>query len=153
MIFESNASSSALLTDLYQLTMLQGYFDQGMEETAVFEFFVRKLPAQRNFLIAAGLEQALEFLENVRFTAQELDWISNHGAFRPGFVNYLEQVRFTGAVHAMPEGTVFFTNEPILRVTAPIAEAQLVESRLINLLHFQTLDCFESRAIGVNGSR
>ncbi len=139
MIFESNASSSALLTDLYQLTMLQGYFDQGMEETAVFEFFVRKLPGQRNFLIAAGLEQGLEFLENVRFTAQELDWISNHGAFRPGFVNYLEQVRFTGAVHAMPEGTVFFTNEPILRVTAPIAEAQLVESRLINLLHFQTL--------------
>src|SRR4249920_1076010 len=110
MIFESNASSSALLTDLYQLTMLQGYFDQGMEETAVFEFFVRKLPGQRNFLIAAGLEQGLEFLENVRFTAQELDWISNHGAFRPGFVNYLEQVRFTGAVHAMPEGTVFFTN-------------------------------------------
>ena len=139
MIFESNASSSALLTDLYQLTMLQGYFDQGMEETAVFEFFVRKLPGQRNFLIAAGLEQGLEFLENVRFTAQELDWISNHGAFRPGFVNYLEQVRFTGDVHAMPEGTVFFTNEPILRVTAPIAEAQLVESRLINLLHFQTL--------------
>ncbi|MEO6165482.1 MAG: nicotinate phosphoribosyltransferase [Candidatus Binatia bacterium] len=139
MIAESNAPSSALLTDLYQLTMLQGYFDRRMEETAVFEFFVRKLPAQRNFLIAAGLEQALGFLENLRFTSEELNWLSNHGAFRPAFVNYLAQLRFTGAVHAMAEGTVFFANEPILRVTAPIAEAQLVESRLINLLHFQTL--------------
>ena len=139
MIAAANAPSSALLTDLYQLTMLQGYFDQGMAETAVFEFFVRKLPAERNFLIAAGLEQALTFLENVRFTSEELNWLSSHGAFRPAFVNYLEQLRFTGDVHAMPEGTVFFANEPILRVTAPIAEAQLVESRLINLLHFQTL--------------
>ena len=139
MIAESNASSSALLTDLYQLTMLQGYFDRGMAGTAVFEFFVRKFPAQRNFLIAAGLEQVLGFLENVRFTEPELEWIANHGAFRPGFVKHLEQMRFTGAVHAMAEGTVFFPNEPILRVTATIAEAQLVESRLINLLHFQTL--------------
>ena len=139
MLTESNAPASALLTDLYQLTMLQGYFDQGMEETAVFEFFVRKLPAERNFLIAAGLEQALTFLEKVKFTSEELECVSNHGAFRTEFVNYLEQLRFTGDVHAMPEGTVFFANEPILRVTAPIAEAQLVESRLINLLHFQTL--------------
>jgi len=139
MTAESNPSSSALLTDLYQLTMLQGYFDQGMEGTAVFEFFVRKLPPARNFLVAAGLEQALSFLENLCFTAAELDWVANHGAFRPDFVNYLERIRFTGDVHAMAEGTPFFTNEPILRVTAPIAEAQLVESRLINLLHFQTL--------------
>lgn len=139
MVSESNPASSALLTDLYQLTMLQGYFDQGMEGTAVFEFFVRQLPPARNFLVAAGLDQALEFLENLRFTAAELDWIANHGAFRPDFVNYLERVRFTGDVHAMAEGTLFFANEPILRVTAPIAEAQLVESRLINLVHFQTL--------------
>ena len=139
MIAEANAPESALLTDLYQLTMLQGYFDQGMEQRAVFEFFVRKLPAERNFLIAAGLEQALTFLENVRFTSEELDWVSSHGAFRAAFVNYLAQLRFTGDVHAMAEGRVFFANEPILRVTAPIGEAQLVESRLINLLHFQTL--------------
>jgi nicotinate phosphoribosyltransferase len=139
MLSEFNAPSSALLTDLYQLTMLQGYFDRGMEETAVFEFFVRKLPAQRNFLIAAGLEQALTFLEKVRFTSEELECLANHGAFRPAFVRYLESLRFTGAVHAMAEGTIFFSNEPILRVTAPIAEAQLIESRLINLLHFQTL--------------
>jgi nicotinate phosphoribosyltransferase len=139
MLSESDAQTSALLTDLYQLTMLQGYFDGGMEETAVFEFFVRKFPAQRNFLVAAGLEQALAFLENVRFTPAELEWIASHGAFRPAFVRYLEKFRFTGEVHAMAEGTVFFPNEPILRVSAPIAEAQLVESRLINLLHFETL--------------
>ena len=139
MLSEANAQSSALLTDLYQLTMLQGYFDQRMEETAVFEFFVRKLPAQRNFLIAAGLEQALSFLEDVHLTSAELEWIARHGAFRPDFVRYLEKLRFTGTVHAVPEGTVFFPNEPILRVTAPIAQAQLVESRLINLLHFESL--------------
>jgi len=139
MIAEANAPASALLTDLYQLTMLQAYFDRGMDETAVFEFFVRKLPEQRNFLIAAGLEQALGFLENVRLSRDELEWLSNHGAFRPPFLEYLAQLRFSGDVHAMAEGRVFFANEPILRVTAPIAEAQLVESRLINLLHFQTL--------------
>jgi nicotinate phosphoribosyltransferase len=135
----ANALSSALLTDLYQLTMLQGYFDQRMEETAVFEFFVRKLPDRRNFLIAAGLDQALTFLENLRFSPEELAWIARHGAFRADFVRYLEKFRFTGDVHAMAEGTVFFPNEPILRVTAPIGQAQLVESRLINLLHFETL--------------
>lgn len=139
MIAGQNNPSSALLTDLYQLTMLQGYFDQRMEESAVFEFFVRKLPRSRNFLIAAGLEQALEFLENLRFTAAELDWIAKYGVFRPAFVRYLESFRFTGDVHAMAEGTIFFPNEPILRVTAPIAQAQLAESRLINLLHFETL--------------
>jgi nicotinate phosphoribosyltransferase len=139
MTTKSNAPPSALLTDLYQLTMLQGYFDQGMEGTAVFEFFVRKLPPQRNFLLAAGLEQALSFLLNLRFTAEEMEWIAGHGAFRPGFVRYLENFSFTGDVHAMAEGTAFFPNEPILRVTAPLPEAQLVESRLINLLHFQTL--------------
>jgi nicotinate phosphoribosyltransferase len=139
MISESTTQSSVLLTDLYQLTMLQGYFDQGMEETAVFEFFVRKLPLQRNFLLAAGLDQALTFLENLCFNSPELEAISSHGSFRPAFVRYLETLRFTGDVHAMPEGTIFFPNEPILRVTAPLPQAQLVESRLINLLHFQTL--------------
>lgn len=131
--------TSTLLTDLYQLTMLQGYFDQGMNETAVFEFFVRKLPAKRNFLIAAGLEQALAFLEQVQFSPEELEWIAGYGAFHPAFVRHLETFRFSGDVYAMAEGTLFFPDEPILRVIAPIAEAQLVESRLINLLHFQTL--------------
>src|SRR2546428_721806 len=134
-----NRPSSALLTDLYQLTMLQGYLQQRMEDTAVFEFFVRKLPPRRGFLVAAGLEQALSYLENLRFTPGELDWIAKSGRFSTALVEYLTQFRFTGDVHAMPEGTVFFPDEPILRVTAPLPQAQLVETRLINLLHFQTL--------------
>jgi nicotinate phosphoribosyltransferase len=134
-----NSGNSALLTDLYQLTMLQAYFEQGMEQTAVFEFFVRKLPPQRGFLMAAGLEQALAFLEQLQFTADELQWLRDSGHFSDEFCDYLQTLRFTGDVHAMPEGTVFFANEPILRITAPLPQAQLVESRLINLLHFQSL--------------
>jgi nicotinate phosphoribosyltransferase len=134
-----NAASSVLLIDLYQLTMLQGYYDCAFEEEAVFEFFVRKLPQCRNFLIAMGLEQVLNFLEDLRFSEDELDWLRNCGRFRKDFVDYLADFRFTGDVLAMPEGTIFFPNEPILRVTAPMPLAQLVESRLINLLQFQTL--------------
>ena len=130
---------SALLTDLYQLTMLQAYHDQGMRGVAVFEFFVRKLPESRNFLIAAGLEQALDFLESVRFAAEEIDWLRGCGRFRPEFVDALAGFRFEGDVYAMPEGTVFFADEPILRVVAPLPQAQLVETRLINLLQFQTM--------------
>lgn len=132
-------STSLLLTDLYQLTMLQGYVAHGMEEQATFEFFVRKLPPTRNFLLAAGLEQALCFLEELRFTSEELEWLNRCGLFRPSLVSYLETLQFTGDVHAIPEGTVFFPDEPIMRVTAPLPQAQLVETRLINLLHFQTL--------------
>lgn len=131
--------NDALLTDLYQLTMLQGYHDAGMNEIAVFEFFVRRLRPGRGFLVAAGLEQALDYLEDLHFSQDELDWLASTGRFDGGFLAGLETLRFTGDVHAMPEGTVFFPNEPILRVTAPISQAQLVETRLINLLHFQTL--------------
>ncbi len=130
---------SALLTDLYQLTMLQGYHDCGMDETAVFEFFVRRLRPGRGFLVAAGLEQALQFLENLKFSKDELAWLQETGRFSDRFIASLESLRFTGDVHAMSEGTVFFPNEPILRITAPVSQAQLVETRLINLLHFQTL--------------
>lgn len=133
-----NENSSALLTDLYQLTMLQSYFEHGMEETAVFEFFIRK-PKKRNFYVAAGLEQALVFLENLRFTPEELNWLAELPQLTDRFVDRLATLRFTGEVHALPEGTVFFPNEPILRVTAPLPQAQLVETRLINLLHFQTV--------------
>ena len=132
-------NTSALLTDLYQLTMLHGYFEQRMEDTAVFEFFVRRLPRKRGFLVSAGLEQALDFLEQLHFTPQEVEWARQSKRFSPKFCDYLQTLRFTGDVHAMPEGTVCFANEPILRVTAPLPQAQLVESRLINILHFQTL--------------
>ena len=132
-----NPLSSPLLADLYQFTMLQSYLELGMEETAVFELFVRKLPPGRNFLVAAGLEQVLEFLENLRFSVEELNWLS--AQFPSHVIRYLEQFRFDGDVHAMPEGTIFFPNEPILRITAKMPQAQLVESRIINLLHFETL--------------
>ncbi len=134
-----NPLTSVLLTDLYQLTMLAGYLDRRMEATAVFELFVRKLPDCRNFLLVAGLEQALAFLERLRFTPKELDWIKRSGRFKPAFIDYLAALEFTGDVEAMPEGTVFFANEPVLRVVAPLPQAQLVETRLINLIHFQTL--------------
>ncbi|MEJ2686300.1 MAG: nicotinate phosphoribosyltransferase, partial [Gammaproteobacteria bacterium] len=128
-----------LLSDLYQLAMLQAYYDWSMDETAVFEFFVRDLPPQRNFLVAAGLEQVVEFLEGLHFEADELEWLALMKRFSGTFLDRLEKLRFTGDVHAMAEGPVFFPNEPIVRGTAPRPEAQLVESRIINLLHFQTL--------------
>ena len=132
-------AASPLLTDLYELNMLQAYFEHGRTERAVFEFFVRKLPPRRNFLVAAGLEQVLDYLETLRFSAAEIDWLRQSGRFADEFVERLAKFRFTGDVEAMPEGTVFFPNEPILRVTAPLPEAQLLETRLINILHFQSL--------------
>ena len=109
--------------------MLQSYYEKGMEETAVFEFFVRRLPRHRNFLLFAGLEQVLEYLENLQFSEPELEWLRQSGRFDAGFVDRLEQFQFSGEVQAMPEGTVFFPEEPVLRVTATLPEAQLIESR------------------------
>jgi nicotinate phosphoribosyltransferase len=134
-----NPSSSVLLTDLYQLTMVQAYVEQGMMDSAVFEFFVRRLPPQRGFLMAAGLEQVLDFLEQLRISPPELEWLEQTGRFSQSCLDYLETLRFSGDVHAMREGTVFFPNEPILRVRAPLPQAQLVETRIMNLLNFQTL--------------
>ncbi|MGQ0694308.1 MAG: nicotinate phosphoribosyltransferase, partial [Nitrospiraceae bacterium] len=134
-----NPLMSALLTDLYELTMAQAYQEQGMDEQAAFEFFVRKLPSHRNFLVAAGLEQVLDFLSGLRLTGEELAWLDRTGQFTPGLLRYLEALRFTGDVDAMPEGTIFFPPEPILRIIAPLPQAQLVESRVMNLLNFQTM--------------
>ncbi len=129
----------ALLVDLYQLTMMQAYRERGMAAVAAFEFFVRKLPEQRNFLVAAGLEQVLDFLETLRFTDEEIDWLSRCGHLSGDFVDSLAGFRFTGDVDAMPEGSVFFPDEPILRVVAPLPQAQFVETRVINLLQLQVL--------------
>src|SRR5580698_8382834 len=134
-----NPAISPLLTDLYQLNMAQAYLDHGDTDTAVFEFFARTLPARRGFLVAAGLEQALDFLEKLRFSADEITWLKSTGRFKPNLLDYLRDFRFTGDVHAMAEGTAFFADEPVLRVTAPLPQAQFVESRLINILHFQSL--------------
>jgi nicotinate phosphoribosyltransferase len=128
-----------LLLDLYQLTMAQSYFALGMNDCAVFELFVRSLPRNRGFLVAAGLVQALEYLEGLRFRRADLDFLASLDLFSPEFLKCLGTFRFSGSVHAMPEGTPFFAQEPILRVTAPILEAQLVESRILNTVHFQTV--------------
>ncbi len=128
-----------LLTDLYQLTMVTAYHALGMERTAVFEFFVRRLPARRGFLVAAGLEQALDYLEALEFTRPELHWLESTGRFTADALQRLARLRFTGDVDAMPEGSIFFAGEPILRVVAPLPEAQLVESRLITLLTLPSL--------------
>ncbi|MGE5540506.1 MAG: nicotinate phosphoribosyltransferase [Gemmatimonas sp.] len=138
-IADANWANSLLLTDLYQLNMAQAYVDRIMTQPAAFEFFVRKLPSRRGFLLAAGLEQVLQFLERLRFTREEIEWLASTGRFRPNLLDYLAKIRFDGDVDAMPEGTAFFQDEPILRVVAPLPVAQLVETRIINLLHFETL--------------
>lgn len=119
--------------------MLQSYYELGMEERAVFEVFVRRLPEHRNFLLFAGLEQLIVYLENLQFSKAELDSLNVSGRFDAGFLTRLTQFGFSGDVHAMAEGTVFFPDEPVLRITAPLPEAQFIESRLINILHYQTL--------------
>jgi len=134
-----NEPQEFLLTDLYQLAMMQGYVEEGQTDTAVFEFFIRELPPDRGFFMAAGLEQCLDFLENLQVSAQDLKWLRESGRFDRRLLDYLAEFRFTGDVHAMPEGTIFFPDEPIIRVTAPLPEAQYAETRLLNILHFQSL--------------
>ena len=146
--------TSTLLTDLYELTMFDVYVDSGMEQHAVFELFVRKLRPGRNFLVAAGLEQALDFLENLSISEEEASWLASTGRFHDRVVDRFRSLRFTGDVDAVPEGTIFFPDEPVLRIIAPIAEAQLVESRLINLLHYQTLVASKAaRCVLVSGEK
>jgi len=138
----SGGSFSGLLTDLYELTMAAGYVQNRFHARATFELFVRHLPRRRNYLVAAGLEQALDFLENVRFSSEDISYVRGLPFFRnvqAEFFDYLAQFQFSGDVWALPEGAIFFPGEPLLRVTAPIAEAQLVETSLLSILHFQTL--------------
>ncbi len=133
--------NSGLLTDLYELTMAAGYFQSGFDAKATFELFVRKLPRERNYLVAAGLEQALQFLETVRFSPEDIDYLRSQRIFKhvdQDFFEYLSQFRFRGEVWAVPEGAVVFAQEPILRVTAPIIEAQVVETSLLSAINFQT---------------
>lgn len=133
---------SAFSTDLYQLTMLAGYFERKMLPVrATFELFVRRLPTNRSFLVAAGLEQVLDYLEGLTFADEEITWLREQGSVRhvpAAFFDYLRSFRFSGDVWAVREGTPFFPMEPVLRVTAPIAEAQLVETAVLAIVNFQT---------------
>ena len=145
-----NPGSSPLLTDHYQLMMMQSYLEQGMEENAVFELFVRKLPSCRNFMIAAGLEQVLDFLENLTFSPDELAWLATR--FRPHFIDYLERFHFEGDVHAMPEGTLFFSGgahreDNRTAATSPAGRIASHESAAL-----PEHDCNQGRALGVDGA-
>lgn len=133
---------NAILTDLYQLTMAAGYWEKKINYESTFELFVRKLPEHRSFLVAAGVEQCLNYLMDLKFSAEEIDFLKNHPTFKhvsDGFFEYLKDFRFTGDVWAVEEGTIFFPNEPVIRVTAPTIEAQLVETYLLSMFNFQTL--------------
>ena len=149
---------NALLTDLYQLTMAAGYFEAGkIGETATFELFVRKLPHNRNFLVCAGLAQAVEYLLNFSFSSEELAWLRTLPQFAkasPAFFDYLSQLRFTGDLFAMPEGTPVFPGEPILTVRAPLVEAQIPETFLLSTIAFQTLIATKAaRIVEIAGGR
>ena len=131
--------AAALFTDLYELTMGAAYFREGLAGSATFSLFVRRLPPERGFLVAAGLEEALEYLRTFRMSADALDYLDSLDRFEPRFLDYLETLRFTGDVRAVREGTVVFPDEPLLEVTAPLIEAQLVETALIAFCHLQTV--------------
>jgi nicotinate phosphoribosyltransferase len=129
----------ALLTDLYELTMLQAYWSCAMTREAVFSLFVRRLPRSRNLLLACGLEDALDYLEGLRFTHDDLEYLAGLGLFSEEFLRWLEGFRFSGDVYAVAEGTPVFAEEPLVEVVAPLPEGQLAESFLMNQVHFQTM--------------
>ncbi len=132
----------ALATDLYELTMAAAYFELGMTGRAAFEMFVRELPVRRSYLVCAGLEQAVSYLQNLAFTGEQIDYLRGlpvFGGVSPSFFDYLSGFRFSGALDAVPEGTPAFAGEPLLRVEAPIIEAQLAETFLLSMVNYQTL--------------
>ena len=132
-------SNSALFADLYELAMLRAYFESGMEAQSTFSLFVRKLPPQRNFLIAAGLNELLETIENLRFEPRQIDYLASLEFSTKPFLDWLAGFRFSGDIYAMPEGAPFFENEPIMELVAPIAEAQLIETLVLNQIGLQTM--------------
>jgi nicotinate phosphoribosyltransferase len=131
--------TSALFTDLYELTMAQAYANGHMDQLAVFELAFRKMPRNRNYIVAAGIGDVLDFLSNFHFDDEDLDYLRQSQSFPEGFLQQLKDLRFTGDVYALPEGTLVFPNEPIVQVVAPILQAQLMETFVLNQIHFQSL--------------
>jgi nicotinate phosphoribosyltransferase len=139
---EFSIREAALATDLYELTMAAAYFDNDETAQATFELFVRNFPKNRSYLIAAGLEQVVRYLKELRFAREHVEFLRKHPIFKnvsKEFFDYLSKFRFGGDVWAIPEGTVFFTDEPVLRVTAPMIEAQILETYLLSVINFETL--------------
>ena len=134
-----NDSNAALLTDFYELTMLQSYFHEGMNESAVFDLFVRRLPAKRNYLVACGLEHVLHYLETLSFSAEAVEYLGSLNRFSKEFLKSLADFKFTGNVYAVSEGTLVFPNEPMIEIVAPLPQAQVVETFLMNQIQIATL--------------
>jgi len=144
----------ALFSDLYELTMAASYFEEEKFEESTFSLFIRQYPTDRAYFVAAGLEEVLHYLETLGFQEDDLAYLETTGLFKPRFLDYLKDLRFTGEVYALPEGSIFFKDEPILEVTAPIIEAQLVETFVINAINFQTLIATKaSRSTYIAGTR
>ena len=136
-----------LLTDFYELTMMYGYFLQGkQDEVATFDLFFRPFE-ESNFCIAAGLEQAVEYVNNLHFTKEDIEYLRSTKAFNDAFLSWLSDFRFTGSIKAVPEGTVVFPYEPLMIITAPICQAQLMEAALLNIINFQTLIATKARRV------
>jgi nicotinate phosphoribosyltransferase len=147
-------ADAALLTDLYELTMAAAFLREGLDGTATFSLFVRRLPAERGFLVAAGLEDVLEYLRDFRFSADALSYLRSLGRFEPGFLEFLATLRFTGDVRAAREGTLMFADEPLLEVTGPLIEAQIVETAVIHFCHLQTVQASKAaRSVLAAGGR
>ena len=144
-----NESNAALLTDLYELTMAASYDAHDMRGRATFDLFVRDLPEERQFLVSCGLEQALDYLEGLHFDEESISYLASLGAFKDDFLSRLEHFRFTGDVWAIPEGEIAFANEPLLRVTAPIIEAQIVETFLLNCITYQTMVAAKAARVAI----
>ena len=122
-----------LLTDLYELTMMQGYFERGDNDVVVFDMFFRSNPCQSGYSVAAGLAQVIDYVKNLHFTYDDVVYLRSLKIFNEDFLNYLSGFHFTGDIYAIPEGTVVFPKEPLVKVIAPIIEAQLVETAILNL--------------------
>ena len=135
----STAQNLTLLTDLYELTMMQGYFKNPVQETVIFDAFYRVNPCGNGYAIAAGLEQVIDYIKNLRFSEEDVEYLGSLGIFEPDFLEYLKQFRFSGDIYAIPEGTVVFPREPLIKVIAPIMEAQLIETALLTIINHQSL--------------
>ena len=142
-------ANAALLTDLYELTMAASYHSHGMDDRATFDLFVRELPSRRNFMISCGLEQALDYIANLRFEPDSIEYLRSLDLFSERFLAYLSEFSFTGDVWAIPEGEAVFEREPFLRVTAPLIEAQLLETFLINCITFQTMVASKAARVAI----
>lgn len=131
--------SLTLLTDLYELTMMQGYFKTGLNDTVVFDMFYRKNPSDGGYAVACGLEQVIEYIKNLKFTYEDIDYLRKLNMFDEEFLTYLSSFHFSGDIYAIPEGTVVFPKEPLIKIVAPVMEAQLVETAILNIINHQSL--------------